>query len=228
MWVFQRTSCESSKQMVMFAVSLLVFREICKSRKNQIPGQPWRRVNNELLQARNLKQPGQVLQMFPPAFLISSILSVLHSCQFLLPNCTLPSPQPICFVMPLNNPEAKNWERTCWQKVFTILQAVSTYRKCKNTSLSVLNSLNAISTPPLEGVCVPMPMVFLKPWSEKRIFPRGQEIIYVGANQTFRRLRNCRLTSDERMLASSDTQGRVQCSHHPDVISDCYFCCTSK
>lgn len=50
--------------------------------------------------------------------------------------------------MSLNNPGAKNWERMCWQKVSTILQAASTYRKCKNTSLSVLNSLNDISTPP--------------------------------------------------------------------------------
>ena len=96
----------------------IVFRQICNSRKNQIIGQRWRRVNNELLPVRSLKRP------LPGAPDVSSQL--VSSLQFYL--CwTLasffclaahfPHPQPILCIKLLSKPEAKNWEGTCWQSV---------------------------------------------------------------------------------------------------------------
>lgn len=161
----------------MFVLVLLVFWEICNSRKDQIIGQQWRRVNNELLQARSLKCPP------PGAPDVSSRLA--SSLQFYL-YCTLanffylfalvPHPQPVPSVRALNQPEAKNWERTCWQKRSLDSKQYLLIHKCKNTSLSILDSLNDISTPSSEGVCVPMPMVFLKLRSEKRIFPENRRL----------------------------------------------------
>lgn len=176
----------------MCVLVLLVFKEICNSRKNQIIGQQWRRVNNELLQARS---PNHLLLGAPDvSSRLGSSLPFYLCCtlaNFFYLNAHFSHPQPRPSAMSLNKSEAKNWERTCWQKPSLHSKKCLLLHKCKNTSLSVLNALSDISTPSPEGVCAPMPMIFLKPCSEKRIFPRGQKIIYVGANQVFSRLQYC-------------------------------------
>lgn len=175
----------------MCVLILLVFKEICNSRKNPIIGQQCRRVNNVLLQARS---PNHLLPGAPD---VSSCLG--SSLPFYL-CCTLANffyltahfshPQPRPSAMSLNKSEAKNWERTCWQNP-SLHSKQCLLHKCENTSLSVLHVLSDISMPSPEGVCAPLPMISLKSWSEKRVFPRGQKIIYVGGNQVFRSLHYC-------------------------------------
>lgn len=170
----------------MCVLILLVFKEICNSRKTQIIGPQWRRVNNELLQARS---PNHLLPGAPDvSSRLGSSLPFYLCCtlaNYFYPTAHFSLPQPRPSAMSLNKSEAKDWERTCWQKASLHSKRRLLLHMCKNTSLSVLHVLSDISTPSPEGVCVPLPVIFLKSWSEKRIFPRGQKIIYVGANQVF-------------------------------------------
>ena len=169
----------------------IVFRQICNSRKNQIIGQRWRRVNNELLPVRSLKRP------LPGAPDVSSQL--VSSLQFYL--CwTLasffclaahfPHPQPILCIKLLSKPEAKNWEGTCWQSVGYTASRI--YFTSVNIHPYLTSTYWMIFPHHLQKMfCMSSSLSEAVEWKKNYSPLRGQKIIYVGANQIFLRLLYC-------------------------------------
>lgn len=169
----------------------IVFRQTCNSRKNQIIGQWWRRVGNELLQARSLKRP------LPGAPDVSSPL--VSSLQFYLCwtlanffylTTHFPHPQPILCIKLLRI------EKGRVDKVLGILPAgsISQVWMC----ILIWPPLTEWYFHPIfrrRFVLMSSTLSEAVEWKKKKQkTPPSQKIIYVGANQIFLRLLYCRFS----------------------------------
>lgn len=186
----------------MFAlIPLFSDKPATAGKRNQIIGQWWRRVGNELLQARSLKRPlpgapdvsSQLVSSLP-------VLSVLNSCQFLLPNHSLPSPPADTLYK-----ASKNWEGRV-DKVLGILPA---------GSISQVWMLILIWPPLTEWYFHPISrrrlcsrlVLFLKLWNGKKTkLPPHRRLFMLEPTRYFSGSYTVASASDERMLTSSDTQ----------------------
>lgn len=182
----------------------IVFRQTCNSRKNQIIGQWWRRVGNELLQARSLKRP------LPGAPDVSSQL--VSSLQFYLCwtlanffylTTHFPHPQPILCIKLLRI------EKGRVDKVLGILPA---------GSISQVWMLILIWPPLTEWYFHPISrrrfvltsstLSEAVEWKKNKKLPPHRRLFMLEPTRYFSGSYTVASASDERMLTSSDTQRR--------------------